>query len=245
MKNDRITQACNSRAAIHAFVVANPGCGIRQIGAAHPAVTFDTLRNQVKKLVKDGVLERRGMQTRPGYFAVADYSSAGNVEAIRQRLRSNAMLPPRTGDSIAVAWENRRRIHAWLKDNQGSTIAAISAAFPDLRRHTIIKHLVVLRKNGNVGTDGMSNSNQFFYRATTAELQSEMQVRDRMREVSVPKASRTDDDSGPRHGTQPAEPWRTVNRPDFRADKRNPNRGARGQGAVAFSCCGYSMIAVL
>ena len=245
MKNDRITQACNSRAAIHAFVVANPGCGIRQIGAAHPAVTFDTLRNQVKKLVKDGVLVRRGLKVRPGYFAVADYSSASQIEIIRKRLCNNITIGKRTGDTIAVAWENRRRIHAWLKQHQGRTISQICEAFPDLRRHTIIKHLVVLRKNGNVGTDGVTKSNLFVYRATTDEIQTEIQVRDRIRESSVPKAMRIDDESGPRHGTQPAEPWRTVNRPDARPDKRNPNRGARGQGAVAVSCCGYSQIAVL
>lgn len=82
---------------------------------------------------------------------------------------------------IHIAWQLRHDVHQWLKAHIGSDMAAINAAFPDVRRDTMRNTIARLRNDLNVVMfNGIGNVAR--YSCATDEIKPLEHTLERLRE---------------------------------------------------------------
>jgi len=102
--SDRLDRAWELRRDVHAWVKANPDCGMREIGAAFGMHPYDTIRRVVSKLNRCGFLLLCFRSHLSSYRAAGETIEAR--DAARNKLRSTGrMMGPINGRSAALKRE--------------------------------------------------------------------------------------------------------------------------------------------
>jgi hypothetical protein len=88
----------------------------------------------------------------------------------------------KTPDRIAIAYQLRLDIHAYIKANEGCTIRAIIDAFPDRNIETVRKSVYRLRIAEEIVTNEVPSlgGRRHICRTLTAEIKPESATRDRL-----------------------------------------------------------------